>query len=163
MSGRLLSSRLAPIARQASLQALRRQPFHTPSAAGGLLRQGATLKWRPRKPWPHGSYGIHNVPAVRHASFARIIPQLAMKLLRVPAMFGAVAIGGLAYIQYQAAQAGNYALDLFGRAKDTVSTGGSAVVEGAGDFFGRIGNGWDKTKKDVELPAWLQTMFTREE
>lgn len=109
-----------------------------------------------------GSYGIHNVPAVRHASFARLIPQLAMKLFRIPAMFGAAAIGGLAYIQYQAAQAGTWAIDVFGRAKDTATSGATTILDGAGGIFGRIGNGWKKTKEDAALPEWLQNLFSRE-
>ena len=121
------------------------------------------LRYHTRKPWPPGSYGIHNVPAVRHASFARLIPQLAMKFIRIPAMFGAAAIASLAYIQYQAAQAGNYALDLFGRGKDTVTSGATTLFEGAGDIYGRIGNGWEKTKDKAALPGWLQQLFEKEE
>ena len=49
-----------------------------------------------------GAYAIHNLPAVRAISFARALPKLATKLLRVPAMFGASMIAGLAYLQYQA-------------------------------------------------------------
>lgn len=51
-----------------------------------------------------GSNGLHNAVAVRNASFARFIPKLVMKFLRIPAMFGGAAIAGLAYIQYQAAR-----------------------------------------------------------
>lgn len=53
--------------------------------------------------WPVGSSSIHNnVPAVRNISFVRILPRLAMKLVRIPAMFGGAMIAGLAYLQYQA-------------------------------------------------------------
>jgi hypothetical protein len=34
----------------------------------------------------------------------RIIPQLLLKLVRIPALFGGATIAGLAYIQYQAAR-----------------------------------------------------------
>ncbi len=55
-----------------------------------------------RRAWPYGAYSLHNVPTVRTISFARILPKLALKLVRIPAMFGAATIGGLAYLQYQA-------------------------------------------------------------
>jgi hypothetical protein len=49
-----------------------------------------------------GANAIHNVPAVRSISFARMLPKLALKLVKVPAMFGGATIAGLAYFQYQA-------------------------------------------------------------
>ena len=159
MSGRLLSSRLAAVARQASLRASQTPRYHTSQRAGGLLQASGLSRWQIRRPWPLRNYGIHNVPAVRHASFARIIPSLAMKLFRIPAMMGTIAIGGLAYIQYQATQAGNWALDVFGRAKDTVSGGANTVLGGAGDVFGRIGTGWDETRSKVGMPQWMRTLF----
>jgi hypothetical protein len=33
-----------------------------------------------------------------------LLPKLAMKFMRIPAMFGGAIIGGLAYVQYQAAR-----------------------------------------------------------
>jgi hypothetical protein len=39
---------------------------------------------------------------VRAISFARVFPKLAMKLLRIPAMFGGAMVAGMAYFQYQA-------------------------------------------------------------
>ncbi|KAK4979482.1 mitochondrial dynamin GTPase Msp1 [Elasticomyces elasticus] len=80
-------------------------------------------------------------------------------------MFGAAAIAGLAYIQYQAAQAGNYAIDLFGRAKDTASSTANTLFEGAGDIYGRTKNGWEKTRDSVELPqlpSWLQNLLSKD-
>lgn len=163
MSARLLSSRLASVTRHASLQALQKPHYHTTARAGGLLRQTITHRSQIRHPWPVHRFGIHNVPAVRHASFARIIPQLAMKLFRLPAIMGATAIGGLAYIQYQASLAGNWALGIFGNARDAASSGATTIFEGAGDIFGRIGKGWDKTKSDVEMPEWMRSLFEKGE
>lgn len=163
MSGRLLSSRLAPLVRQASVRQPSTSPYHTTQRAGGLLKHSGGARWQPRRPWPLGSYAIHNAPAVRHASFARAIPKLALSLFRVPAMFGAAAIGGLAYLQYQATQAGNYAIDVLGRVKNTASSGANSLLEGVGDVYGRVGAGWDKAKSDVALPDWLQQLFTRDE
>lgn len=103
------------------------------------------------------------MPAVRHASFARLLPRLALKLARIPAMFGAAAIAGLAYIQYQAGQAYNYGADILGRASDAVGSGAKSLFEGAADIYGQTRNGWEKTKDGIELPEWLQQLFAKEE
>ena len=62
----------------------------------------ATLRHHRRLRWPFGASYLHNVPAVRNASFARVLPKLALKLVRIPAMLGAAAVGGVTYLQYQA-------------------------------------------------------------
>ena len=103
------------------------------------------------------------MPTVRHASFARAIPKLAMKLVRVPAMFGAMAVGGLAYIQYQAAQAGTYAIDLFGRARDTASNGARSIFDGVGDIYDQTRLGFEKTKDGIAVPEWMQGLFSKDE
>lgn len=72
------------------------------SRTGGLLRADGNAVLRGRA-WPVGANAIHNnVPAVRTISFARMLPRIALKLARLPAMFGGAMIAGLAYIQYQA-------------------------------------------------------------
>lgn len=98
MSGRILSHRLVPLLRTGYLA---RHLHNAGARTGGLLRSdgGAALRGRA---WPVGANSIHNVPAVRTISFARILPKLAMKLARVPAMFGGAMVAGLAYFQYQA-------------------------------------------------------------
>jgi len=102
MSGRLLSQRLPQILRRGSLA--RRLVHQGPLRTGGLLRyEGNTMLAR-RRAWPFGANAIHNVPAIRTISFARVIPKLALKLARIPALFGGAMIAGLAYIQYQAAR-----------------------------------------------------------
>lgn len=98
MSGRILSHRLAPLVRTG----LARHIHNAGARTGGLLRadSGAALRGRA---WPIGANGIHNnVPAIRAFSFHRILPKLALKLVRIPAMFGGATIAGLAYFQYQA-------------------------------------------------------------
>jgi hypothetical protein len=98
MSGRILSHRLVPLVRAG----LARHLHNAGARTGGLLRAdgGAALRGRA---WPIGSNGIHNnVPAVRSISFARMLPKLALKLVRIPAMFGGATIAGVAYLQYQA-------------------------------------------------------------
>lgn len=100
----MLSSRLAPLTRRGQLHAnaVRRSAHQYASNTGGLLRSPATLRYGRRRGWPFGAYALHNVPAMRTISFARALPQLAMKLVRIPAMFGGAMIAGLVYLQYQA-------------------------------------------------------------
>ena len=104
MSGRILPSRLAPLTRRGLfyMHAVRRSAHQYAFRSGGLLRSSATLRYGRRRAWPFGAYAVHNVPAVRTISFARVLPQLAMKLVRIPAMFGGAMIAGLVYLQYQA-------------------------------------------------------------
>ncbi|KAF1345803.1 P-loop containing nucleoside triphosphate hydrolase protein [Delphinella strobiligena] len=162
MSGRLLTSRVAPLARQSSL-ATRSSPYHTANRAGGLLSRSTNRPWSDLRPFSLGSNVVQNTPAVRHASFARAVPKLAMKFISVPAMFGAMAVSALAYIQYQAAQAGTYAIDLFGRARDTVSNGANSIFGGANDIYHQTRRGWEQTREGIEVPEWLQGLFAKEE
>ncbi|EMC98468.1 hypothetical protein BAUCODRAFT_32513 [Baudoinia panamericana UAMH 10762] len=146
---------------ESSAIAARRPLSHAAlSRASASLRTGRA--WPQRRMWPFGSNAIHNLPAVRHASFARAIPNLAMKLIRVPAMFGMAMLGGLAYLQYQAAQAGTYVMDVFGKAKDAASGAANGVLEGAGDLAAQLGRGWEKTKEDVggiQMPQWMRDIY----
>ncbi|KAK3066610.1 mitochondrial dynamin GTPase Msp1, partial [Teratosphaeriaceae sp. CCFEE 6253] len=122
----------------------------------------STKSWPQRRTWPFGSSALHNLPAVRHASFARILPNLAMKLVRVPAMMGMGMLGLVAYIQYQASQGAAYAVDLFGRARDATMGAATGVADGAGDVFGRVGRGWDKTKEgvgEIQMPHWMRDIY----
>lgn len=119
-------------------------------------------RWAQRRSWPFGRNGFHHLPAVRHASFARSIPSLALKLARLPALFGAAMIGGVAYLQYQAAQAGSYVVDVFGKAKDAASGAANGVFQGVGDIATQFGRGWDKTKEDVggvQMPQWMKDIY----
>lgn len=50
----------------------------------------------------YGGNAFHNAVTVRNASFARLLPKLMVKFVRVPAMFGGLAIGAFAWVQYQA-------------------------------------------------------------
>ncbi|KAF2486034.1 P-loop containing nucleoside triphosphate hydrolase protein [Neohortaea acidophila] len=173
MISRLLSSRLTPAARQIPSAALRRSgptSQHVVASAPRAPFSSATFsRTRPHhlnspRRWPLGANAIHNLPAVRHASFARVIPQLAMKLIRLPAMFGAAMIGGVVYLQYQAAQAGTWAIDTFGKAKDAATSTASGAFEGLGGIWAQVGQGWDKTKEEVkgvnvEMPGWMRDIY----
>ncbi|MCJ1411261.1 dynamin-like GTPase mgm1 [Ptychographa xylographoides] len=74
-------------------------------------------------------------------------------------MFGGAMIAGLAYIQYQATQAGNYAIDLFGRAKDTVGGVAGGLFDGAKGIADQTRDGWDNTKEKIKLPDWFQVLL----
>ena len=72
-------------------------------------------------------------------------------------MFGGAAIAGLAYIQYQAQQAGSYAADVFRQGSEAA---GSMI----GGFFGQVKgaaeqtrNGFEKTTDGMEIPSWLRS------
>ena len=103
MSGRLLSARWAPLVRR-GITPQRYLHRGGTGRAGGLLQVDGGPSLGKRKYWPFGASSIHNIPAVRSISFARVLPQLALKMARLPALFGASMIAVLAYIQYQAAR-----------------------------------------------------------
>lgn len=99
MSGRILSHRLAPLLRTGSLA---RHAYNAGARTGGLLRSDGSAALRGRA-WTVGTNSIHNnVPAVRAISFSRMLPKLAVKLVRLPAMFGGAMVASFAYFQYQA-------------------------------------------------------------
>jgi hypothetical protein len=104
MSGRLVSARLATLARRSALNTPRRNISFTSNTlpAGGLLRSDAGLRLIKRRPWPLGSYALHNLPATRSISFARAIPKLVTKFATAGAAAGGAVIAGVSYIQYQA-------------------------------------------------------------
>ncbi|ORY08580.1 P-loop containing nucleoside triphosphate hydrolase protein [Clohesyomyces aquaticus] len=167
MSGRLISARVATYARRAANATPRRPysvlPNHIP--AGGLLRSDAGLRLIKRRPWPLGSYALHNVVAVRGMSFARVIPKLVTKFATVGAAAGGAVLAGATYIQYQAGQAGGYILDVFHKTKDGVSGIAGEAFGQANSVFSQITKGWEETKKDiekVEYPEWLQRLITRD-
>ncbi|QIW94639.1 hypothetical protein AMS68_000157 [Peltaster fructicola] len=181
MISRLLSSNASKTSRQLAATARRPQtaarnvlpsaasdalnlhrPLSTVALSQTLTRLALNGRWARQRSWPLGSNGIHNLPTVRHASFTRMLPSLALKLARIPAMIGVAMISGLAYLQYQAAQAGTYAMDLFGRAKDATSAAANGALEGAGDIFSQLERGWSKTKDDVggiQMPQWMKDIY----
>ena len=76
-------------------------------------------------------------------------------------------IAGLAYIQYQAGQAGNYVVDVFGRASEAASGAASGLFAGGKGVVDQIGTGWEKTKEefgvDLKTPEWLQKILRMRE
>ncbi|KAK0939550.1 mitochondrial dynamin GTPase Msp1 [Friedmanniomyces endolithicus] len=181
MISRLLSSRLASSAQKpaavlfratptSSTHHVARSPVSARAISQSVLNRTSSRPWPPRRTWPFGTNALHLLPSssptVRHASFARSIPKLALKLIRVPAMAGAGMLGLVAYIQYQASQGAAYAVDLFGRARDGVVGTAEGVMEVGGGVWGRLGRGWEKTKGEVEgirvgMPAWMKEIYEK--
>ncbi|KAL4888709.1 P-loop containing nucleoside triphosphate hydrolase protein [Aspergillus ambiguus] len=159
MSGRILSHRLVPLLRTGYLA---RHVHNAGARTGGLLRSdgGAALRGRA---WPVGANGIHNVPAVRAISFSRMLPKLALKLARVPAMLGGATVAGLAYFQYQATQAGNYAMDVLRRAGETAGGAASTLFGELQGVAEQTQRGWQRTTEDIEVPEWLQKILRMDE
>ncbi|KAI1424399.1 mitochondrial dynamin GTPase [Xylaria sp. FL1777] len=156
MSGRLIATagRL-PAMRSATARAVR-QYHQLPS--GGLLRADASIRAARRRMWfPVNSF--HNAVAVRNASFARFLPRLVVKFIRIPALAGGFMVGGLAWIQYQATQAGNYAWDVINTTKETVSSTATSLFDGAKGVADQTMRGWQNTKEQVELPEWMQKIL----
>ncbi|KAL1998401.1 hypothetical protein VTN02DRAFT_6280 [Thermoascus thermophilus] len=78
-------------------------------------------------------------------------------------MFGGAMVAGIAYLQYQATQAGNYAIDMFKRAGETASDAAAGLFQGLQDVAEQTNRGWQKTKEDFGLPEWMQRIFRMEE
>ncbi|KAI9158804.1 Protein msp1 [Paramyrothecium foliicola] len=155
MSARALAAGLRPVTRRALTQSTRHMHrFPT----GDLLRADASIRATRRRMWMSGN-AFHNAVTVRNASFARFLPKLMVKFLRVPAMFGGLAIGAFAWVQYQASQAGTFAIELFNSTKDTVSTTASSLFSSAKDVADQTRQGWENTKEQVDLPDWLRKVL----
>ncbi|KAI5862920.1 dynamin family protein [Durotheca rogersii] len=160
MSGRLIAAagRLQGM-RSATVRAVR-QYHHHPSS--GLLRAEAAVRaTRRHMRFPVNSF--HNAVIVRNASFARFLPRIVVKFVRIPAMAGGVMIGGLAWIQYQATQAGNYAWDVIHSTKDAFTNGATVLVGGVRGIADQTARGWQNTKEQMELPEWMQKMLKVQE
>ncbi|PNY18336.1 Protein msp1, mitochondrial [Tolypocladium capitatum] len=155
MSGRVLAAGLRPVSRRASVNPVRH--LHR-SPTGGLLQANASIRATQRRMW-FGGNAFHNAVTTRNASFARFLPKLVVKLVRIPAMFGGLAIGAFAWVQYQATQASNYAIDLFNTTKDAVSGTALSVFGSAKGVAEQTYQGWANTKEQVQIPEWLQKVL----
>ncbi|KAL6911061.1 P-loop containing nucleoside triphosphate hydrolase protein [Trichoderma evansii] len=161
MSGRFLAASLRPVAARNTSTAAVRHLHRFPT--GGLLRADASIREARKRMW-FGGKPFHNAVIVRNASFVRLLPRLVVKFARIPALFGGLAIGGFAWVQYQATQAGNYAISLFSTTFDTVSGTASSLYGSAKDVADQTRQGWESTKERIEVPDWLKNMLgTNEE
>lgn len=88
----------APVVRRGMVRAIRQ--FHQ-LPTGGIQRADLAARgFRKSIQFPANAY--HNAVIVRNASFARLLPKLAIKFVRIPALFGGLMIGAVGWIQYQA-------------------------------------------------------------
>ncbi|KAH6963519.1 hypothetical protein HG530_007316 [Fusarium avenaceum] len=159
MSGRVLAAGLRPLPRRATVHPVRH--LHRQST-GGLLQADAAIRATRKRMWQGGN-AFHNAVTTRNASFARFLPKLMVKFLRVPAMFGGVAIGAFAWVQYQAAQAGTFAVNLFNTTTDTVTGAASSLFGGAKDIADQVNRGWASTKEKAALPDWMKDLLRLQE
>jgi replication fork clamp-binding protein CrfC len=122
------------------------------------LRHEALVRGRT---WYQGN-SFHNAVIVRNASnFAKFLPRLVLKIARVPAMLGGLAVGGYAWVHYQATQAGNYAWGVINQATDTVSETASSLYTGVKNAADQTLLGWESTKEKIEMPEWVQQMIEK--
>ncbi|KID77597.1 Protein msp1 [Metarhizium brunneum] len=155
MSSRVLAAGLRPVTRRAFVS-VNRQLHRFPN--GGLLRADSSIRATRKRMW-FGGNSFHNAVIARNASFARFLPKLVVKFARIPAMFGGLAIGAFAWVQYQANQASTYAIELFNTTKDTVTSTATSLFDTAKDVAAQTRQGWENTKEQVETPEWLKRML----
>lgn len=72
-------------------------------------------------------------------------------------------VASFAYFQYQATQAGNYAIDVFRRAGETASDTASGIFSEIQSIAEQTQRGWQRTTEDAELPEWLQKILRPDE
>ncbi|MDI1487855.1 MAG: mitochondrial dynamin GTPase Msp1 [Ramalina farinacea] len=77
-------------------------------------------------------------------------------------MIGAGVVGGLTYLQYQATQAGNYAVDLFRHAKDFTTGAAGSLFGNAKGIADQTRSGWERTKENLAVPTWMQEFLHRD-
>ncbi|KAK1237584.1 hypothetical protein MKX07_006712 [Trichoderma sp. CBMAI-0711] len=163
MSGRFLAASLRPLAARNTSTATNSSVRHLHRfPTGGLLRADASIRETRRRMW-FGGNAFHNQVITRNASFVRFLPKLVLKFARIPAMFGGLAIGAFAWVQYQATQAGTYAISVFNTTLDTVTGTVSSLYGTAKDVADQTLQGWETTKERVEVPAWLKKMLGMDE
>lgn len=103
MSGRLLAAGIVPLSTRRAAATATRGYHHQVNRlpTGGLQRADAAIRATRQRIWFPGN-AFHNAVIARNASFARFLPKLAAKFIRIPALFGGMMLGGVAWVQYQA-------------------------------------------------------------
>ncbi|KAL8865751.1 MAG: hypothetical protein Q9198_009177, partial [Flavoplaca austrocitrina] len=74
-------------------------------------------------------------------------------------MLGGAVVGGLAYLQYQATQAGNYAVDVLKKGGDWASQTVGGLFGGAKDIAEQTRTGWERTKDGMGIGDWWRQHF----
>ncbi|KAK4250226.1 P-loop containing nucleoside triphosphate hydrolase protein [Corynascus novoguineensis] len=149
---------MAPLARRVTVRAVRH--FHQ-FPTGGIQRAELAAR-RTRRSLQFPSNAYHNAVIARNASFARLLPKLALKFVRIPALFGGLMIGTVGWIQYQAIQVSNSAQEMYGNMKNTVTSTASSLWGGAKEIAEQTKQGWDNTKQQFEIPEWLDKIMRGE-
>ncbi|KAL2169858.1 hypothetical protein VTG60DRAFT_5536 [Thermothelomyces hinnuleus] len=159
MSAQLRAVRaMGPLARRVTVRAVRQ--FHQ-LPTGGIQRAELAIRGSRRAlKFPSNAY--HNAVIVRNASFARLLPKLALKFVRIPALFGGLMIGAVGWIQYQAIQVSNSAQEMYGNMKNTVMSTASSLWGSAKEIAEQTKQGWDNTKQQFEIPEWLDKIMRGE-
>ena len=80
-------------------------------------------------------------------------------MARLPALFGASCLGAFAYVQYHAAQAGTAAMEAAGRMWGNTKEMGGGLFESGKGIFNQMGQGWERTKDQVEVPEWMRSIL----
>lgn len=104
----------------------------------------------------------NNAVIVRNASFTRLLPKLALKFIRVPALFGGMMLGAVGWVQYQAIKVSNSAQEFYGNIKATVADTAFSVWSSAVDIAEQTKRGWENTKNQFEIPEWLDRIMKGE-
>ncbi|KAK8147590.1 dynamin-like GTPase mgm1 [Beauveria asiatica] len=156
MRGQMLVGRLRTASRHAN--AVNPTRYIHRFQTGGLLQADGSIRATQRRMWLGGN-AFHNAVTVRNASFVRFLPKLMLKFVRIPAMFGGLAIATFAWVQYQATQAGAYAIDVFYSTKDAVTNTASNLFGSAKGVAEQTYKGWENTKEQIELPEWLKNLI----
>ncbi|KAF8451846.1 P-loop containing nucleoside triphosphate hydrolase protein [Terfezia claveryi] len=121
--------------------------------AGGLLRI-ESIRMQRTQLWSSQIYRSHS-NAVRAISFARFLPKLVVRIARIPALFGGATVAGLAYVQYQAQQFGNYTLGVFQSAGEAVGNAYNGVRDTVGGAFGGVSS----RVEEIKWPDWLPSLL----
>ncbi|KAK3988570.1 P-loop containing nucleoside triphosphate hydrolase protein [Cladorrhinum sp. PSN332] len=150
---------IAPLARRVpTLRAVRQ--FHQLPTGGIQRAELAARGFRRSVQFPAKLY--HNAVMVRNASFVRLLPKLAVKFIRIPALFGGLMLGAAGWVQYQAIQLGNSAQEMYGNVKDTLTNTASGLWVGVVDIADQTKRGWRNTKDQIEMPEWLDKIMKGE-
>ncbi|KAI6245624.1 hypothetical protein HI914_05972 [Erysiphe necator] len=159
MIGRLSSIRALPQVSRAYNHTTRHFYHQIFASTGGLLHSQSAVRQARGRIWPAGYTTFSGAVAVRSVSYSRIIPKLLLKFSRIPALFGGATVAGLAYVQYQATLAGNYALDVLDKTKKSVVGLAGEVFDGAKDWAEFTQKRWENVKEQSELPEWMQRVL----
>jgi len=149
---------IAPLARRVTVRAVRQ--FHQLPTGGIQRAELAARGFRRSGQFPAKLY--HNAVMVRNASFVRLLPKLAVKFIRIPALFGGLMLGAAGWVQYQAIQLGNSAHEMYGNLRDTITNTAGGIWGGAVDIAQQTRHGWQNAKDQMGMPEWLDKIMRGE-